>query len=104
MVELNLYSCDLSFPHVVGYTYQCDDGVARSWLDHILCSQHISTLVTDVYAVHTSSNLSDHAPLLFFQVNLQSLSLPTTKPGSHRHTRVNWYIPLLMFNALSLYW
>ena len=27
---------------------------------------------------------------LFFQVNLQSLSLPTTKPGSHRYTRVNW--------------
>ena len=33
MVELNLYSCDLSFPRAVGYTYQRDDGVARSWLD-----------------------------------------------------------------------
>ena len=87
MVELNLYSCDLSFPHAVGYTYQHDDGVVHSWLDHILCSQHISTLVTDVYAVHTGSNLSDHDPL-FFQVNLQSLSFPTTKPGSHQHTRV----------------
>ena len=65
MVELNLYSCDLSFPHAVCYTYQRDDGVARSWLDHILRSQHISTVVTDVYAVHTGSNLSDHAPFVF---------------------------------------
>ena len=50
---------------MVGYIYERDDGVVRSWLDHILCSQHNSTLVTDVYAVHTCSNLSDHDPLFF---------------------------------------
>ena len=85
MVELNLYSCDLSFPHAVGYTYQHDDGVVRSWLDHILCSQHISILLSQTFMLFTLAQIFQIMTLCFLK---SIFNLPTTKPGSHQHTRV----------------
>ena len=34
MVELNLYACDLDFRSSVKYTYERDDCLTHSWLDH----------------------------------------------------------------------
>ena len=66
MAELNLVVYDLSFRERVGYTYERDDGLARSWIDHITCSQHMSSIISDIYyAVHCGSILSDHFPLFF---------------------------------------
>ena len=42
------------------FTYERDDGLNRSWIDHVLCSQSLSTLFTHVHAVHSGAILSDH--------------------------------------------
>ena len=41
--EMNMCACDLSFRGLINYTYERDDGLARSWIDHIVCSQSHST-------------------------------------------------------------
>ena len=38
MSDLNLSVCDLQFRDNIHYTYERDDGLVRSWIDHILCS------------------------------------------------------------------
>ena len=40
ILEFGLLACDLNFRPSVCYTYESDDSCTRSWLDHILCSQH----------------------------------------------------------------
>ena len=58
--ELDLLACDSSFRESVMYTYERDDGIARSWIDHILCSQTFSSLISDVYTLRSDCILSDH--------------------------------------------
>ena len=38
MSEMSLHACDLSFHSSVKFTFERGDGLARSWIDHILCS------------------------------------------------------------------
>ena len=49
--------------------------------DHILCSQHISSLVTDIHTVRSASISSDHYPL-FFQINISCSHSPCSLPVS----------------------
>ena len=80
VLDLNLSVCDLHYRESVKFTYERDDGLVRSWIDHILCSQAISILVTDIYTLQSGVNLSDHLPLFFkLHINHSSLSsLPAT--------------------------
>ena len=57
MVELNLLVSDLSFRERVGYTYERDDGLTCSLIAHITCLQHMSSIISDIYAVHCGSIL-----------------------------------------------
>ena len=90
VLDLNLSVCDLHYPESVKFTYERDDGLVHSWIDHILCSQAISILVTDIYTLQSGSNLSDHLPLFFkFHINHSSLSsLPAT--SSSKPMRIDW--------------
>ena len=38
VLNLNLSVCDLHYRESVKFTYERDDGLVRSWIDHILCS------------------------------------------------------------------
>ena len=74
---------DLLFQESVIFTYERDDGLVRSWIDHIMCSQSLSSLVTDVHTLKHGTNLSDHLPLLFLlHINCSSvpISLPSAAP------------------------
>ena len=51
MSEMSLHACDLSFHSSVKLTFEWGDGLARSWIDHILCSKPFSTLVTNVHTL-----------------------------------------------------
>ena len=51
MSEMSLHACDLSFHSSVKFTFERGDGLARSWIDHILCSKPFSTLVTNVHTL-----------------------------------------------------
>ena len=62
MVEMNLYARDLRFRPSVLYTY---DSLLHSWLDHILCSHHLSMPISNVYSVHSGSISSHHFPVFF---------------------------------------
>ena len=62
MLEFDLSACDLNFRPSVGYTYESDDSVSRSWIDHILCSQHMSSCITDIKTVQSASTSSDNFP------------------------------------------
>ena len=42
----------------------------RSWVDHVVCTNSFSSLVSDVYRVQLGSNLSDHYPLGFIVSSL----------------------------------
>ena len=44
MGELNLVVYDLSFRERVGYTYERDDGLVRSWIDHIKVQQEFTVV------------------------------------------------------------
>ena len=89
MASLNLSACDLLFSNDIQYTYERDNGHVHSWIDHILCIQSFSGLVSDAQTLQSGSNLSDHFPLCFkFHVNCSAASrhfLPPTTPSSISH-------------------
>ena len=93
IMDLKLHVCDLDFCDQVCYTYERDDGHVCSWIDHILCSQHISDSFADIHALHSGSTLSDHFRL-FFNVDLRSLSPPSPPPptvlGPSHSVRIDW--------------
>ena len=90
VLDLNLSVCDLHYRESVKFTYERDDGLVSSWIDHILCSQAISILVTDIYTLQSGVNLSDHLPLFFkLHINHSSLSsLPAT--SSSKPMCIDW--------------
>ena len=65
MSDHGLCSCDLLFRDDVQFTYEHDDGLSHSWIDHVICSQSFSNRISDVRAMHSGYVLSDHSPLLF---------------------------------------
>ena len=63
MLELDMLSVDYH-RSCITYTYERDDDLCRSWIDHIVCFQSCSSLVSDL-SVNHSGNFSDHSPLTF---------------------------------------
>ena len=49
LVDLRLHARDLDFGALVNYTYERDDGFTRSWIDHVLCSDGISSAISDLH-------------------------------------------------------
>ena len=73
------------------FTYERDDGQARSWIDHIICSQSFSSLVSNVNIVNSGSILSDHFPLSFqIQVNCIFTSPSPSSSSTFTHLCVDW--------------
>ena len=46
------------------HAYYSDDGTRMSWIDHIICSPSVDTMLSDI-RVRNDIILSDHRPLLF---------------------------------------
>ena len=65
MSELQLVAVDLDFGNIISHTYERDDGMVRSWPDHILTKCYHSRLITDIHCIHSVANFSDHLPLCF---------------------------------------
>ena len=86
----SLFSCDLPFKDDVMFTYERDDGLSRSWIDHVLCSQSFSSIISNVCAVHSGSILSDHFPLLF-SIEADHLPVKSTEPlSTTKLYRLDW--------------
>ena len=86
MCELNLTATDLSYRNSINFTFERGDGLARSWIDHVICSQTSPLLVSDVRAVHSACNLSDHSPLCF-QLNFRCAPAPIMSSSPSSDTR-----------------
>ena len=71
-------------------TYERDDGLSHSWIDHIICSQSFSSLVTNVYTTRSGCILSDHFPLCFL-LHLNCSSSPgLSSLSSSSSVRIDW--------------
>ena len=84
----SLCFCDLLFKDDVLFTYKRDDGLCRSWIGRVLCSQSFSSTISNVCAVHSGSILSDH-----FTLTLEADRLPVnyTEPVSSKKLhRLDW--------------
>ena len=90
MSDHGLCSCDLLFRDDVQFTYEHDDGLSRSWIDHVICSQSFSNRISDVRAMHSGYVLSDHSPLLF-SIKSDLSPTPITKSvSSASQCRIDW--------------
>ena len=76
--DQNYVMCDLSYQESVNFTYERDDGLVRSWIDHIMCSQ---SLVTVIHTLKYGTNLSDHL-LLLFLLHIHCSSVPISLPSA----------------------
>ena len=77
MTDLNVVACDLSHRNSIGFTYERDDGIVRSWIDHIICSQSLCPSITNVHTSKSGTNLSDHLPLFFnLEISFSAISNP----------------------------
>ena len=91
ITDQNFVVCDLSYQESVNFTYERDDGLVRSWIDHIMCSQSLSSLVTDIYSLKCGTNLSDHLPLSFL-LHIHCTSVPISLPSAtpKPSPRIDW--------------
>ena len=73
----------------MNYTFERDDGLVRSWIDHVFCSKYLSPLVSDIHVSHT---VSDHYPLFFhFDIQYSSLSLQSSHTSACNNIhRIDW--------------
>ena len=91
MTDLNVVACDLSHRNSIGFTYERDDGIVRSWIDHIIiCSQSLCPSITNVHTSKSGTNLSDHLPLFFnLEISFSAISDPLP-PSSFKTTFIDW--------------
>ena len=81
MTDLNVVACDLSHRNSIGFTYKRDDGIVRSWIDHIICSQSLCPSITNVHTSKSGTNLSDHLQLFFnLEISFSAISDPLPHP------------------------
>ena len=83
--------CDLSYRESVKFTYERDGGLVHSWIDHVVCSESLSSRITDVHSVSSGANMSDHLPLSF-QLHIPCASINTlpSSVSSKPKACINW--------------
>ena len=90
MDDNNLVASDLSYQSEIKFTYERDDGSCHSWIDHVLCSRELSSVVTSVKTVRSGSTLSDHVPLSFL-LHTNCIEVPVTNSsGSAQVSTPDW--------------
>ena len=89
MEEWDLCACDLSFSDPIQFTYERDDGLVRSWVDHVLCSNCSLMVVPQVTRVLLGSNLSDHHPLAF-SLNVDCSLVDISPQSSSSSLSLDW--------------
>jgi hypothetical protein len=85
----NLLFVIFLYSESINFKYERDDGLV---IDHVVCSQSLSSFVTDIY-IHTvtcGTNLSDHLPLSFLLnmhcTPINAMPSTTSKPTA----RIDW--------------
>jgi len=103
MYDHGLVAADQVFAHKIPYTYESDSGVGHSWIDHILISRTGGCHVSDVSLVHSSSNLSDHSPMIC-TIDM-SVEQVFTEVPSHATARLcTWHKAFMTYNVMRAVW
>lgn len=91
MDDLGLCSVDTSSYSPIHFTYERDDGSARSWPDHVLTSQYQARRITDIGCIYSADNFSDHLPLYFsLDLSVTTTPLESTPPSGCSGLKVDW--------------
>ena len=89
--EQNFVMCDLSYRESVKFTYERDGGLVPSWIDHVVCSESLSSRITDVHSVSSGANMSDHLPLSFqLHIPCSSINTLPSSVSSKPKACINW--------------
>ena len=106
MSDHGLCSCDLLFRDDVKFTNEYDDGLSRSWIDHVICSQSFSNRISDICAMHSGYVLSDYllstsllSRLIYSSPNPCHLPITVALTGLEYLTVIFISIALLCLNA-----
>jgi hypothetical protein len=94
MNDLQLCAVDLLTCFNIKFTYERDDGLVRSWPDHVLTNCHFVKDISSIKCIHSADNFSDHVPLYFELV----LSVPrldycdaiSSNDNTYHQDNVNW--------------
>ena len=94
MNDLQMCAVDLLPCYNIHFTYERDDGLARSWLDHVLTNCHCVDNISSIMCVHSPDNFSDHVPV-FFELKI---SLPqvggsdtySSRDDTSLHDNIDW--------------
>ena len=89
MANLGLVASDLCFCPSIGYTYESDSGLARSWMSSV----HKPLLLSSLgYRLFTQAPNYQTTSLLF-SLNVQPKTLPTSAGrtlGTSHHAGIDW--------------
>ena len=86
----------LIFSHVykIDFTYERDDGLARSWPYHILTNRHCVNEISSIMCIHSPDNFSDHVPILFelgfFLPNVGGPDVFSSDDNTSLHDNIDW--------------
>ena len=91
MDDNNLVASDLSYQSEIKFTYERDDGSCHSWIDHVLCSRELSSVVTSVKLSHLVRHfLIMYIPLSFL-LHTNCIEVPVTNSsGSAQVSTPDW--------------
>ena len=89
--EQTFVVCDLSYRESVKFTYERDGGLVHFWIDHVVCSESLSSRITDVHSVTSGANMSNHLPLSFqFHIPCASINTLPSSVSSKPKACINW--------------
>ena len=70
--------------------YERDDGLARSWPDHVLTNCHCINDISSIRCIHSPDNISDYVPLFFELVmSLPHLDRYDTSSNTSLHSNID---------------
>lgn len=55
--ELGLVVCDLPYRDDIKFAYERDNGLVHYWVDHVLCSQSLTSYVTHIHSLMETEDM-----------------------------------------------
>ena len=93
--DLNVSVVDLASSNDIQFTYERDDGLVRTWPDHVLTLSCHSESVSNISCWHSADNFSDYIPL-YFEISPYSDvhgTPPSSVPSSlssRQYSTIDW--------------
>ena len=92
MNDLQLCAVDVFMCFNIEFTYERDDGLVRSWPDHVLTNCRYVKDISSIKCIHSPDNFSDHVPIRFeYAMSAPHLECcDTTSSIDKRRDDIDW--------------